>query len=402
MKNHGIAALALLALAGTAMADVHETQTFAGPFGTYGPRTNALNTTLTATFTGVDGGTSYTPSGMLLVVDLESVNPETYDSEVRFFVTPPSGPTFVLTPSLNGATYTTITDATVDVPIPAGVNPIGTWTLTIYESYYDSADAGTEDSHVSNVRFSLQNLPPVEPPANTDLGTLTSTDISNSDSSFNGVDVKWYKITLPADANATTGYYVDITTDGTQIGAGESGTANDTVVAVYDAAGLLFAAADDYDYPTDPWTSLSFGAGEEVARSHSGYVDGFDGDLTTGNYYIAAGAYFIDFGDTGFNAQSESTSSGGTLVVNVFSNFPGTGPTACSPADVGVAGGTAGQDRLLNNNDFISFITLFFNQNAAADLGVAGGTPGHDSAWDNNDFIAFINYFFNDQASCTG
>jgi hypothetical protein len=74
----------------------------------------------------------------------------------------------------------------------------------------------------------------------------------------------------------------------------------------------------------------------------------------------------------------------------------------CSVADVGIAGGSFGHDHLLNNNDFISFITLFFAQDPAADLGVQGGNPGHDSAWDNNDFIAFINYFFNDSAACQG
>jgi hypothetical protein len=68
---------------------------------------------------------------------------------------------------------------------------------------------------------------------------------------------------------------------------------------------------------------------------------------------------------------------------------------ACGPADVGGAGGVAGYDGILNNNDFIAFIDLFFANNPLADVGIAGGVPGHDNAWDNNDFIAFINYFFN-------
>jgi hypothetical protein len=69
-------------------------------------------------------------------------------------------------------------------------------------------------------------------------------------------------------------------------------------------------------------------------------------------------------------------------------------PVGCNAADVGGAGGVAGADGVLDNNDFIAFINLFFASNPIADLGRAGGlTPG-DGVYDNNDFIAFINFFF--------
>ena len=64
------------------------------------------------------------------------------------------------------------------------------------------------------------------------------------------------------------------------------------------------------------------------------------------------------------------------------------------PADLGRAGGLAGADAALDNNDFIAFISFFFDADARADRGVAGGLPGSDGAFDNNDFIAFINEFF--------
>ena len=69
-------------------------------------------------------------------------------------------------------------------------------------------------------------------------------------------------------------------------------------------------------------------------------------------------------------------------------------PLACNAADLGGAGGVAGADGQLDNNDFIAFINLFFVPDLQADLGRAGGlTPG-DGLLDNNDFIAFISYFF--------
>ncbi|MFT3687061.1 MAG: GC-type dockerin domain-anchored protein [Phycisphaerales bacterium] len=63
-------------------------------------------------------------------------------------------------------------------------------------------------------------------------------------------------------------------------------------------------------------------------------------------------------------------------------------------ADLGGAGGQAGQDGALDNNDFIVFISDFFNESPSADFGSAGGVAGADGFFDNNDFIAFIQAFF--------
>lgn len=63
-------------------------------------------------------------------------------------------------------------------------------------------------------------------------------------------------------------------------------------------------------------------------------------------------------------------------------------------ADIGSQGGTVGPDGLLDNNDFVVFIDLFFRQSPLADAGSQGGIAGADGAWDNNDFIVMIDWFF--------
>ncbi|MFT3683465.1 MAG: kelch repeat-containing protein [Phycisphaerales bacterium] len=63
-------------------------------------------------------------------------------------------------------------------------------------------------------------------------------------------------------------------------------------------------------------------------------------------------------------------------------------------ADLGRPGGLPGPDGQLDNNDFIVFITHFFNSSPLADVGRQGGVHGADGALDNNDFIAFIDLFF--------
>jgi len=68
-------------------------------------------------------------------------------------------------------------------------------------------------------------------------------------------------------------------------------------------------------------------------------------------------------------------------------------PAGC-PADLGRQGGGPGADGQLDNNDFIVFISAFFNAEPIADRGIQGGEPGSDGAFDNNDFIVFISQFF--------
>jgi len=97
-----------------------------------------------------------------------------------------------------------------------------------------------------------------------------------------------------------------------------------------------------------------------------------------------------------FTARREGADASWQSGSGAAAAFTVTGATsvpAC-PADIGVAGGGPGHDGSLDNNDFIAFITYFFDENAVADMGVAGGEPGNDGHFDNNDFIAFINHFF--------
>jgi hypothetical protein len=67
---------------------------------------------------------------------------------------------------------------------------------------------------------------------------------------------------------------------------------------------------------------------------------------------------------------------------------------------VGSEGGSPVADGVLDNNDFIVFISAFFEQNSAiADLAGQGAALGPDGVYDNNDFIVFIDAFF---AGCRG
>ncbi len=133
--------------------------------------------------------------------------------------------------------------------------------------------------------------------------------------------------------------------------------------------------------------------GFHTVHSLAGSAETFDsGFMQTGNTFdhtfTVAGVYEYYCAFHGSD-NGDGTASGMAGVVTVMPATP-----AC-PADLGVQGGGQGQDGVLDNNDFIAFIDLFFSQSPAADVGVQGGIAGSDNAWDNNDFVVFINDFFN-------
>ncbi|HYD01283.1 MAG TPA: GC-type dockerin domain-anchored protein [Phycisphaerales bacterium] len=66
----------------------------------------------------------------------------------------------------------------------------------------------------------------------------------------------------------------------------------------------------------------------------------------------------------------------------------------CSAADIGRQGGVLGGDGVLDNNDFVVYIDLFFGDAPLADVGRQGGIAPGDGSWDNNDFVVFIAAFF--------
>ncbi|MFT3683886.1 MAG: GC-type dockerin domain-anchored protein [Phycisphaerales bacterium] len=200
----------------------------------------------------------------------------------------------------------------------------------------------------------------------------------------------WYRFELPVAVSNAAGTYLDIDTESTV-------PAFDTMIALYSGnagtAGNRLAFDDDEG--SGSFSQLSFGqVGPRPAFGDSHVRDGRDGALGAGVYYVAVMPYdsvtaSTAFGATGFNAVNTDTTAH-NVTLNLRYNFP----LGCGAADVGQQGGVLGADGYLDNNDFIAFINMFFNQAPGADLGIQGGQPGQDGHWDNNDFIAFISLFF--------
>jgi hypothetical protein len=133
----------------------------------------------------------------------------------------------------------------------------------------------------------------------------------------------------------------------------------------------------------DTWNGSTWGplSGDVLGTVDAITVYDADGNGSGRGQLVAAGS-FNSIGGFAVGYIAQYGCAGDGVVVG------------CGDADLGGAGGLVGPDGVLDNNDFIAFINLFFASDSAADQGSAGGVPGHDGALDNNDFIAFINLFF--------
>jgi hypothetical protein len=120
--------------------------------------------------------------------------------------------------------------------------------------------------------------------------------------------------------------------------------------------------------------------------------------LTTTTEELSAGPHTLIFEVGDVNDQILDSAA---FIANLRAEAGtvGTQPSDDCVADLGVQGGTRGRDGVLDNNDFVVFISLFFDIENNADLGRQGGLPGHDGLWDNNDFVVFIDFYF---AGCPG
>ena len=200
--------------------------------------------------------------------------------------------------------------------------------------------------------------------------------------------VKWYTFVTGYECSPATGYWLDIHT---QIPAGSP--IDDHEMALFTQTGNRVALDDDGG--SDHRSMLTFGPGAGVRPAVAPVIspeprDGHDGVLAAGVHYLAVAQFDAQFLESGFYATTGGSLTG-PIAVEIRTGLP---PAPCGPADMGSQGGVAAPDWMLDNNDFVVFISAFFAHEIEADHGIQGGEPGADGIWDNNDFIVFIDEFF--------
>ncbi|HYC99753.1 MAG TPA: GC-type dockerin domain-anchored protein [Phycisphaerales bacterium] len=283
-------------------------------------------------------------------------------------------------------------DLTADAPVPVLTGPTRPWSYSVSLSGGQVAPG----TRTAVVWLGLQPLTG-EAPAATDLGTIRgipalgpaeSTAVTSETFFTLAHEVQWFTFTTEHACSNDTGYWLDIHT---QIPAGSPIV--DHELGLYTPAGVRVAHDDDGG--SFARSMLTFGDTSPVrtpvtADGGPKPRNGSNGQLAAGLHYLAVPQFNAAFATTGWYVTTEGV-LGGSVGVEFRTNLPA---EPCGPADVGSTGGVQGADGILDNNDFVAFIDLFFSSALAADLGTTGGLPGADGMWNNNDFVVFIDRFF--------
>jgi hypothetical protein len=180
----------------------------------------------------------------------------------------------------------------------------------------------------ANIDFFVSAAPSVF----TDLGDVTCTGITQTFDIAAG-EVKWFKMTIPA-INDAPNYFADFWTNST-------GTLADTEIGLYDNSGAIIDFDDDSGNGAK--SMLTFGDTVNIRPDADGFdfdLDGFNGTLAGGTYWLAVGAFNTTY-LTGWNATSTATATGTIdLRANIEDPSCITAPT--NPTGVGSGGVVSG------------------------------------------------------------
>jgi hypothetical protein len=340
------------AVAGAASAAPRESFTFTPPIdsrstldgtgNTSGANQNGTNpgVTITRTFTG-----GYTARRVFLTGTLTPVNTETFRSEARIRVVPPTPAApfiiqpFAATATEAGLTAPTTIDAGFNVALAgAGFDPVGQWQFQFFERWQDSAPPDA-DAQWTSLTLTFDDALPAPTVFARDFGTLT-TSPTVTNTTFTAGQIKWYKFTIAQDilGQGPTHRFLDINTNGSTVGTGV-----DTEIGIYNANGTLIATDDDSgDGPGGANSSqVSFGYGRRPAVGTSQPAAGQDGDLVAGTYYMAIGGWNVTYG-AGFSPTTTSTATGSFRVnisIGVDTGTYTAGPTTGVLTDLGTLNG---------------------------------------------------------------
>ncbi len=252
--------------------------------------------------------------------------------------------------------------------LPAGVYYIA---LAGYNATFGNGFSVTTTSTASgsfsvNLRSGTQS-----PPAAIDLGVLgEATPLPVNDGVLNAQSIVWHTFEIAEDADAARGKYFDIHTDGSSLSGGDF--PDDTIIVIYNANGDFLVGDDD---DGNAYTSeLTFGSGSGQVIGDGLPLDGRDGRLNAGRYYLGVFAWGPGYGVGRDWAAITPSLHAGTFDINIISNLGG-GTPAC-PVDYD-------GDGFLDFFDFDLFVSCF-ETNVCP--------PGKSSDFNDDGFTDFFDY----------
>jgi len=270
--------IAIGLLAANAAATVRETVIYS-IIPSNGLQNSAANSI--RTFNAAGG---YPLGRIKFAVNLTAVNPNSFGADARIQLTSPNGTTLLLQPFPRSGTAFGFLSTDFVLSFATQTDAAGHWTFRFFESVDNGGTAQVDATWDLTVEFTDE--PPL-PPAHMDLGIVVAPGVSIPQMPVGSTGYQMYKLTLNRAVDGALSRYLDIAA-----GTGEA-FSSDTELALFDANGNLLVTDDDTG--TGFAAQLSFGAGTRPPYGDGQPLDGRNGSLTAGTYYLAVGTYDIQY-----------------------------------------------------------------------------------------------------------
>lgn len=251
----------------------------------------------------------YTVKSLLLSGTFTMLSPATRASEAVIEVVPPGGQPIRVQP-LSDATLSTAGTSNPSrtlnrwvFRLPAPVNAAGAWSFRFSESVNHTGVDGRWDS----ITIQLNDGPPSNA---IDVGTL---GIGHTErTSTTTAQVNWFRFQLAVDAAPAAARYLI-----TGVETLTSGI--DAAMALYDADGRLLRTDEDDGVGTEPILTLGAPGPWRQLVSDALPLDGRDGPLPAGVYYVAVASGPAVF-QPGFSATVAGSATAGLFRLHVNTN----------------------------------------------------------------------------------
>ena len=283
------------------------------------------------------------------------------------------------------------------------------WTIRVRDSYIEPTDldfntlrtAATAGTIRLTVTSGTKPAPGGSAPGGAeDLGTLNIGQVVRVfglGPDYGDTTVKWYRFSNERAASIDNRRYVDIWTSEV---LDDPLTGGDTILAIFAPNGAMI---DDDNAAVGDYAALTFGADIPIRQlDNDSPLDGRDGVLPTGLYYIGVGSYpglnLPSLFNQAFVVTTSQRNAEDTGLVRLTINAGIT--TSCGASDIAGNGQTDGADGELTSDDLIVFVNRFVTRDARSDVASSGQIRGADGEWTADDIIIFINDFVNPPAGC--
>ncbi len=270
-----------------AMASAYAANVESVTFNNFNPAMTSTPTAGTLLQWTVGGG--YNMGRIRYTGDTTEINGVTGDwvaDNAMYSVFPGGAPAFDKNPisPITGYVGTQTFDGDFLINAGAAVPVSGVFKFYVRNTFDDSP-AGIDSVMNLTINITDEDTGGPTPPANTNVGSVTPGVVADTTAALNisSGGVAWFKFTVTTASDNAGAKTLDITTNG---------SGQDLDFVLYDSAGTFMIYRDGSSPLWEPWMSFG-GVGIDRPAPGGETLNGSDGQIAPGVYYLACGRYYM-------------------------------------------------------------------------------------------------------------